>query len=113
MLLKNIAQKIHVYAYDTTTGVPQTGDAGQITGYVSLDGIPDVIDDTNPSEVDATNMPGVYVFDLTAAETNCDSFALYAKSSTTNVRIEPIIGFTTDSATIVNLTTETTIIESE
>lgn len=95
MLLKNAIQKIHVYAYDSTTGAAKTGDAANITAYVSLDGTANAIDDTNPAEVDATNMPGVYVFDLTAAETNCDSFALYAKSATSNIRIEPIIGFTT------------------
>lgn len=95
MLVKNAIQKIHVYAYDSTTGAAKTGDAANITAYVSLDGAANAIDDTNPTEVDSTNMPGIYVFDLTAAETNCDSFALYAKSSTSNIRIEPIIGFTT------------------
>jgi hypothetical protein len=95
MLLKNTAQKIHVYAVDTTTGAAKTGDAANITGYVSLDGTANAIDDTNPAEVDATNMPGVYVFDLTAAETNCDSFALVARSGTANIRLDPIIGFTT------------------
>lgn len=99
MLFKNVAsQKIHVYAYDSTTGAPKTGDAANITGYVSLDGTANAIDDTNPAEVDSTNMPGLYVFDLTQAETNCDAFALVAKSSTANIRIEPIIGFTTGSA---------------
>lgn len=94
-MLKNAIQKVHVYAYDAMTGTPKTGDALNITGYVSLDGTANAIDDTNPAEVDATNMPGVYVFDLTAAETNCNAWALYAKSSTANIRIEPIIGFTT------------------
>ena len=101
MLLKNTAQKIHVYAYDSTTGEPKTGDAANITAHVSLDGVANAVDDTNPAEVDATNMPGVYLFELTAAETNCDSFALYAKSVTANIRLEPIIGFT---AQPVNLT---------
>lgn len=99
MLFKNVAsQKIHVYAYDSTTGAAKTGDAANITAYVSLDGTANAIDDTNPAEVDATNMPGVYVFDLAQAETNCNSFALYAKSATSNIRIEPIIGFTTGAA---------------
>jgi hypothetical protein len=96
MLFKNVAsQKIHIYAYDSTTGAPKTGDAANITGYISLDGTANAIDDTNPTEVDATNMKGVYVFDLTQAETNCNAFALCAESSTANIRIEPIIGFTT------------------
>lgn len=99
MLFKNVAsQKIHVYAYDSTTGAAKTGDAAQITAYVSLDGTANAIDDTNPAEVDSTNMPGIYVFDLTQAETNCNAFALYAKSSTSNIRLEPIIGFTTGAA---------------
>jgi hypothetical protein len=101
MLFKNAAQKIHVYAYDSTTGAAKTGDQAQITAYVSLDGVANAVDDTNPAQVDATNMPGVYVFDLTAAETNCDSFALYAKSSTSNIRLEPIIGFTSGLGRVV------------
>lgn len=101
MLFKNVAnQKIHVYAYDSTTGAAKTGDAANITAYVSLDGTANAIDDTNPAEVDATNMPGVYCFDLAQAETNCNAFALYAKSSTSNIRIEPIIGFTTGAETL-------------
>lgn len=108
MLFKNVAsQKIHVYAYDSTTGAAKTGDAANITAYVSLDGTANAIDDTNPAEVDATNMPGVYVFDLAQAETNCNSFALYAKSSTSNIRIEPIIGFTTGAANSLSVNTGT------
>mgnify|MGYP000509653625 CR=1 FL=1 len=98
MLFKNAVQKIHIYAYDSTTGAPKTGDQANITAYVSLDGTANAVDDTNPDQVDATNMPGVYAFNLTAADTNCDSFALYAKSITANIRIEPIIGFTTAGA---------------
>ena len=99
MLFKNVAsQKIHIYAYDSTTGAAKTGDAANITGYVSLDGTANAIDDTNPAEVDSTDMPGLYVFDLTQAETNCNAFALVSKSSTANIRIEPIIGFTTGAA---------------
>ena len=99
MLFKNVSnQKIHIYAYDSTTGAPKTGDAANITAYVSLDGTANAVDATNPAEVDATNMPGLYVFDLAQAETNCNAFALVAKSSTSNIRIEPIIGFTTGEA---------------
>jgi hypothetical protein len=99
MLFKNVAgQKIHIYAYNSATGAAKTGDAANITAYVSLDGTANAIDDTNPSEVDATNMPGIYVFDLTQAETNCNAFALYAKSTTSDIRIEPIIGYTTGPA---------------
>lgn len=99
MLFKNVAgQHIHIYAYDSTTGDAKTGDANNITGYVSLDGTANAIDDTNPTEVDATNMPGIYAFDLAQAETNCNSIAFAFKSSTENIRIEPVIGFTTGAA---------------
>ena len=67
MLFKNAVQKIHIYAYDSTTGAPKTGDQANITAYVSLDGTANAVDDTNPDQVDATNMPGVYAFNLTAA----------------------------------------------
>jgi hypothetical protein len=96
MLAKNVAQKIHIFAYTTATGAGVTGDAANITGYVSLDGVANAIDDTNPTEVDSTNMPGIYAFDLTAAETNCDSFALHATSTTGTTRIDPIIWSTID-----------------
>lgn len=101
MLFKNVAsQKVHVFAYDSTTGAAKTGDAANITAYVSLDGTANAVDDTNPAEVDATNMPGVYVFDLAQAETNCNAFALYAKSATANIKLDPIIGFTTGATAL-------------
>jgi hypothetical protein len=99
VLFKNVAgQGVHVYAYDSTTGLPKTGDAANITAYISLDGVADALADTNPAEVSSANLPGVYYFTLDQAETNCNSFALYAKSATSNVRLEPLIGFTTGAA---------------
>jgi hypothetical protein len=94
-MFKNAAQHCFVYAYDLTTGTPKTGDAANITAYIVLDdGTPAAVADTNPTQVDATNMPGLYRFDLTAAETNGDAFALVAKSVTANIQIEPVIGWT-------------------
>ena len=96
-LQKNVAsQKIGVFAYDDTTGDAKTGDAVQITSYVWQDWTSGAAsDDTNPTELDSTNAPGIYVFDMLQDETNADVVALYAKSSTSNIKIHPVILHTT------------------
>jgi hypothetical protein len=96
-MFKNTAsQKVAVYAYDSTTGLPITGDAANITARISLDGAAVAqSDDVNPTELDATYAEGVYVFDLTQAETNCDLFVLSAESSTANIICAPITVYTT------------------
>jgi hypothetical protein len=92
-MLKNKAgQKIAMYAHDTSADVPKTGDAANITGQYSLDGAATVaITDTNPTELDAADAPGVYIFDLEQAETNGDMIVFYAKSSTADVQLDPLI----------------------
>ena len=89
---KNVAnQKVAIYAHDTISDIAKTGDAANLMAYISKDeASPVQSNDVNPVELDSTNMPGVYVFDLTQAETNCDSFMLYAKSSTTGVQCDII-----------------------
>ena len=91
-MLKNTAnQKVLILAYDIANDGGKTGDAANITAYISKDGAAPVqSNDANPTELDATNMPGVYVFDLTQEETNCNSFILYAKSATSNIQIDPV-----------------------
>lgn len=98
-LYKNVAgQKIGVFAYDKTTGAAKTGDAANITGYLSLDfGTAAAVTDTNPTELSSANMPGWYVFDLTQAETNAESLILAPKSSTSNIVIDQIQAYTADS----------------
>lgn len=88
---KNVAsQKIQLFAFDTTTGAPKTGDAANITAYVSKDhGAVTVLGDTSATEMDATNAKGIYVFDLTQGETNADELTFSAKSSTANISISP------------------------
>ena len=88
---KNVAsQKIQLFAFDTTTGSPKTGDAANLTAYVSKDhGAVTVLGDTSAAEMDATNAKGVYVFDLTQGETNGDELTFTAKSSTANISITP------------------------
>ena len=88
--IKNKAgQKIGLIANNSTTGLPQTGDAANITAKISKDfGAAASVSDTNPTELDAVNFPGVYVFDLTQSETNADVLTIKATSTTANVSLE-------------------------
>lgn len=84
---KNVAnQKLIVFAFDATTNQPATGDAANLTAYVSKDyGSVTVLTDTSATEMDATNAKGYYLFDLAQAETNADTLLFSAKSSTSNI----------------------------
>lgn len=80
------SQKVIVYAFDSTTNLPKTGDAANQTAYVSKDyGTVTVLTDTSATEMDATNAKGYYLFDLAQAETNADTLLFSAKSSTANI----------------------------
>ena len=80
---KNKAGKWIVYAYDTSTNLPVTGDAANITADVYIDGVSNAIDDTSPIELSG----GYYIFDLTSLETNGDSLLIVATSTTGSVRV--------------------------
>lgn len=84
---KNVAsQKLTVFAFDSTTNLPKSGDAANIAAYYSLDnGTVTVLTDTSATEEDATNAKGYYLFDLAQAETNGDKIQFSAKSSTANI----------------------------
>lgn len=86
-MLKNTAsQKFIIFAFDSTTNLPKTGDAANITAYVSKDfGSVTVLGDTSATEMDSTNAKGFYLFDATQAETNADVLLVSAKSSTSNI----------------------------
>ena len=100
-MYKNVAQKLAVYAYDVAAAdAPKTGDAGNITAQISKDGgATNASNDVNPTELDATDAKGIYIFDLLQAETNCDLFILSAVSSTGSIRLDPVIAYTTDDLT--------------
>lgn len=88
-MFKNVtSQKIALFAFDTTTGAAKTGDAANITAYVSKDhGSVTVLGDTSATEMDATNAKGWYLFDVTQTETNADTLLFTGKSSTANISI--------------------------
>jgi hypothetical protein len=100
-IYKNVeSQKIAVYVYDDTT-VPGT-DAGKtansayITAEIALDGAASAATNAaNPTELEATDHPGVYLFELTQAETNADMISIKAKSSTPNILSTPVVIYTT------------------
>jgi len=85
-------QKMAVFAINTVGGDAKTGDAANITAQISIDGgVTAATNDTNPTELDATNAPGIYLFDLSQAETNGDTIILAAGSSTPNIQLSPIM----------------------
>lgn len=105
-LKKNVAgQKVAVYAFDSTNLTAKTGDAANITAQISLDGAATAAtNDVNPTELDAADAPGVYIFDLTQAETNADLAILAAVSSTANIELTPLLIYTdTPDAALVDL----------
>lgn len=88
------SQKVPVFAVDSA-GAAKTGDAANISAQISLDGAATAAtNDAAPIELDATDAPGVYLFDLTQAETNADLVVLAAKSSTSGVTLRPVIIYT-------------------
>lgn len=95
-LYKNVAsQKVAVFAYGIRSDAEEPGDAANITAQISLDGgACAATNDVNPTEVDAVDAPGIYLFDLLQAETDCDLFILFAKSSTKSIKLEPAIIYT-------------------
>jgi hypothetical protein len=87
-MFKNTATKIALFAFDTTTGAPKTGDAANLTAYVSKDyGTVTALGDTSATEMDATNAKGWYLFDVAQAEANADALLFTGKSTTANVSV--------------------------
>lgn len=84
---KNVAgQKLTVFAFDSTTNLPKTGDAANLTAYVAKDdGSLTALGDTSATEISSSNAAGKYTFDLAQSETNANKLDFSAKSSTANV----------------------------
>ena len=89
MAIKNTSITITYMAWDTANNAGKTGDSGNHTLKVVKDGTAATAANS-PSEVDATNAPGVCKITLTAGEMNANSITLCGKSSTSNVTIIPI-----------------------
>lgn len=95
-MLRNVAsQKVILFAFIPSSGAPKTGDAANLTAYVSKDyGTVTALTDSSATEFDATNAKGMYAFDLTQAETSADVLMFTGKSSTSDVSIVPVVIYT-------------------
>ena len=92
-MYKNVSgQKVAVYAWDGANSTAKISNAASITAYISKDGgNSSALSDTNPTELNATNHPGIYIFDLTATETSADLVVISPVSETADINIRPII----------------------
>jgi hypothetical protein len=87
-------QKLAVFATDSS-GVAKTGHAASISAQISLDGAAcAATSDVNPAELDAADAPGIYLFDLSLAETAADLIIVASASTTAGVIIRPVIAYT-------------------
>lgn len=95
-MFKNVAsQKIVFVAWDSATGLLKTGDAANLTAYVSKDaGAVTVLTDTSATEMDATNAKGCYSFDVSQSESNGNMLLFTCKSSTSGIQLDPVLAFT-------------------
>lgn len=89
MPYKNAAVVVCLQVWNTSSGVGQTGDASNLT----LRGVGDGTEYTPGSptitEMDSTNLKGIYKVSLTAAENNYSVNMLGGISSTANVVVTP------------------------
>lgn len=97
-MFKNVAsQTATLYAIDSATGLPKTGDAANMLFYASKDdGTVTVIAANSgvPTEVDSTNGKGLYKIALSQAETNADKLLFSGKSSTSGIVVVPALVYT-------------------
>ena len=111
---KNTAgQKVSFLAYSIATGLPVIGDSANITATISIDfGTSAALSDVNPVELDSTNFPGHYVFDLSQAETNGDVLSITAASATANVQLDSVNIYTTEPVDFSALETKIDTIDT-
>lgn len=88
MPVKGKSVTVQVVAWDTSANAPKAGDAANLTIRAVGDGA-EFTPAGTPTQVDATNLPGVYKVALTAAENDHDVVIVGGKSSTANVVVVP------------------------
>ena len=76
-------------AWDTGNSAGKTGDNGNHTLKIISDGTA-ATPTNSPSEIDATNTPGMYKITITAGENDGNVMALAGKSSTSDIVIIPV-----------------------
>jgi len=86
----NTAVTVSFVCWDTVNNVGKTGDASNITLRGVRDGTLFTPSDPSITQVDSTNLPGVYKASLTASENNGTLLTLGGKSSSTGCVIIPV-----------------------
>jgi len=86
----NTAVTVSLVCWDTVNNVGKTGDASNITLRGVRDGTLFTPSDPSITQVDSTNLPGVYKASLTASENNGTFLTLGGKSSSTGCVIIPV-----------------------
>ncbi|NLA87358.1 MAG: hypothetical protein GX847_08795 [Clostridiales bacterium] len=86
----NTAVTVSLVCWDTVNNVGKTGDASNITLRGVRDGTLFTPSAPSITEMDATNLPGVYKASLTSGENDGVFLSLGGKSSTTNCIIVPV-----------------------
>ena len=114
-MFKNVAsQKVAVFAWDQSSGAAKTGDAANISAQISLDGAATAAtNDVAPTELDATDAPGIYIFDMTQAETNADLVVIAPVSSTSDIVLRPVIVYTKLTAATIGETVDLSTVLSK
>ncbi len=115
MPIKNTATKVTIYAFDTDNNIGMTGQALTITVRGVGDGVEFTPSAPAITEVDSTNLKGVYSVSLTAGENNYDQVTIGGTCSTANVIIVPFswaneqIDFTATQKASVNTEADTAL----
>ncbi len=97
MLRNQSGQQITLYAWNSVTGLPVTGDAANITTYISHDNGSFVASTNAVAESDSSLAPGFYDVPLTVDETNSYKITVSASSTTIDVLVAsvPAVIYTT------------------
>ncbi len=90
MPFKNTAQVVHILAWDIVNGTGKTGDSANFTIRGVGDGTLFTPSSPSITEIDSTNLKGVYSVALTAGENNYTNVLIGGKSSTAGIVIQPI-----------------------
>jgi hypothetical protein len=81
-LEKEATQNWTIFCFSATDNFVRVGEAANITGSVWIDGVENVIDDTNPTEL----ANGYYVFDITQVESNGENISIDPSITTADIQ---------------------------